>query len=101
SLRNIAMTWKTGRTYYLFVSLYPEEIRDKSQLSALCFRRIAMAEILSGALKENQCKGLLKLIGGPADGGKQERSRPESRKALSNLRGRAHQTAKPAGSLPE
>jgi hypothetical protein len=48
-----------------------------------------LAEILSGALKENQCNGLLKLIDGPADGGTQERSRPESRKASSSLRGRS------------
>jgi hypothetical protein len=43
-------------------------VQDKSQLSALCIRQITMAEILSRALKENQCKGLLRLIAGLTDG---------------------------------
>jgi hypothetical protein len=34
----------------------------------LFIRQITMAEILSCALKENQCKGLLRLIAGLTDG---------------------------------
>src|SRR5215475_5964145 len=63
---------------YFFSSLYPGEIRDKSQLSALSFRQITMAEILSDALKENQCKGLLRLIAGLTDGA----GRPKSARIL-------------------
>jgi hypothetical protein len=46
----------------------PQGVPDKSQLSALCFRQITMAEILSDALKENQCEGLLRLIAGLVEG---------------------------------
>src|SRR5215470_1699280 len=46
---------------YFSSSLYPEEIRDKSQLSVLCFSQGAMAEILPDTLKKNQCMGLLRM----------------------------------------
>src|SRR5262245_5888456 len=49
---------------YFFLSLYPGEIRDKSQLPILRVRRGALAEILSDALKEDYCKGLLRLLAG-------------------------------------
>src|SRR5262249_8758680 len=56
-------------------SLSPVETWGKSRLSACVFAKApqgAMAEILSDALKENQCEGLLRLIvgltrDGPAD----------------------------------
>jgi hypothetical protein len=46
----------------------PKGGHDKSQFFALCFRQITMAEILSDALKENQCEGLLRLIAGLTEG---------------------------------
>jgi len=61
---------------YPFLSLYLEEIRDKDQLSTLCFPMIVMAEILSGALKDDHCKSLLRLIVSLTDGA----GRPKIRK---------------------
>jgi hypothetical protein len=49
-------------------SLYPAEIRYKSRLSALSFRRVAMTGIVSDALKENKSKILQKLITVLTDG---------------------------------
>jgi hypothetical protein len=46
------------------------------------FRQITMAEILSDALKENQCKVLLRLIAGLTDGA----GRPKSARKLEERR---------------
>jgi hypothetical protein len=60
--------WEGCADIRLISSLYPEEIRDKGQLPALRFLQIAMSSILSDALIDDHCKGLLRLIVGLIDG---------------------------------